>query len=83
MNDEGTLGILISSPELGPVTTAVDLMRPAVSVRAEDDLATAIEKMLENGVRELAVTDADGRFLGVVDDKGVSRAYKDNGTTRI
>jgi len=77
------LGILISSPELGPVTTAVDLMRPAVSVRAEDDLATAIEKMLENGVRELAVTDADGRFLGVVDDKGVSRAYKDNGTTRI
>jgi CIC family chloride channel protein len=77
------LGILISSPELGPVTTAVDLMRPAVSVRAEDDLATAIEKMLENGVRELAVTDADGRFLGVVDDKGVSRAYKENGTTRI
>ena len=73
------LAILASSPELAPVTTASDLMRPAISVRTDDDIGTAVEKMLRCGVRELPVTDAGGRLLGLIDDNDVSSAYRRDG----
>jgi chloride channel protein, CIC family len=73
------LAILASSPELAPVTTASDLMRPAISVRTDDDVGTAVEKMLRCGVRELPVTDAGGRLLGLIDDNDVSNAYRRDG----
>jgi CIC family chloride channel protein len=70
------LAILEASPELLPVTTASDLMRTAVPVRADDDISTAIEKMLANGLRELPVTDSGGCLLGMIDDKDVAKAYQ-------
>jgi CIC family chloride channel protein len=73
------LVILKASPELLPVTTASDLMRMPVSVRADEDISTAIERMLANGLRELPVTDAEGRFLGLIDDQDVARAYQGSG----
>jgi CIC family chloride channel protein len=70
------LVLLGSSPELRPITTAYDLMRPAVAVRAGDGLAVAIERMLTSGLRELPVTDDDGRLLGYVDDQAISETYQ-------
>jgi CIC family chloride channel protein len=75
------LAILEASPELLPVATASDLMRIAVPVRMDDDLAMVIESMLGNGLRELPVIDAEGRLLGLIDDKDVARAYQANGAT--
>lgn len=56
------------------VVNAADVMRPAVPVRPGDGLRMAFEAMLENGVRELPVTDADGRLLGFVDERSIAHA---------
>ncbi len=70
------LSVLASSSELVPVTTASDLMREPVAVRADDDLALAVELMLIHGLRELPVTDMAGRLLGSVDDHTITKAYQ-------
>lgn len=70
------IALLETSHELVPVTTASDLMRPALTVRPDDDLAVVIERMLTSGLRELPVVDAEGHFLGQVDDGTVARAYQ-------
>jgi len=46
-----------------------------VSVRADDDLRTATERMLERGLRELPVLDDDGRLLGFLDESEVAEVY--------
>jgi len=56
------------------LVNAADVMRPPVQVRREDTLRTAFEAMLENGVRELPVTDADERLLGFVDERSIAHA---------
>jgi len=56
-------------------TLAADLMEPVVSVRADDDLRTATERMLERGLRELPVLDDDGRLLGFLDESEVAEVY--------
>jgi CIC family chloride channel protein len=68
--------ILAASPELLPVTTASDLMRPPVTVRHDEDVSVAMEAMLRCGLRELPVVGADGRLVGVVDDKAIVSAYQ-------
>jgi CIC family chloride channel protein len=70
------MALLEESDELLPVTTASDLMRPAATVRADDDLAVVIERMLTSGLRELPVVDGDGRLVGYVDDRTVAQAYQ-------
>ena len=56
-------------------TLAADLMEPVVSVRAEDDLRTASERMLESGLRELPVLDDDGRLRGFLDESEIAEVY--------
>jgi CIC family chloride channel protein len=70
------LGMLASDPELVAITTAFDLMRPPVFVRADDDLAQVIDKMLTSGLRELPITDDAGHLLGCIDDQSVAKAYQ-------
>jgi CIC family chloride channel protein len=70
------LSILRSAPDLLPVTTAYDLMRPPVFVRGDDDLGRVVDQMLTSGLRELPVIDRDGRFVGIIDDQSVARAYQ-------
>jgi CBS domain-containing protein len=43
-------------------------------VTREDELRLAFEGMLANGVRELPVTDEDGRLLGFVDETSIAHA---------
>ncbi len=57
--------ILAASPELLPVTTASDLMRPPVTVRHDEDVSVAMEAMLRHGLRELPVIGTDGRLFGI------------------
>lgn len=69
------LTLLADSPELHSITTAFDLMRPPVTVRADDDLTAVIDTMLSHGIREVPVTDEHGRWIGTVDDRSIAGAY--------
>ncbi|HEY2407480.1 MAG TPA: chloride channel protein, partial [Polyangiaceae bacterium] len=69
------LRILASEPDLHPLANAADLMRSPVSVHPDDDLSIALEAMLTNGIREVPVTDHDGRFIGFIDEATVAKAY--------
>jgi chloride channel protein, CIC family len=54
---------------------AADVMQPAVTVRPEDDLGTAAERMVKNRLRILPVVDAEGRVLGVLDEAEIAKVY--------
>jgi len=68
------LVLLAGESSLGSVVLAADVMRVAPSVRPEDPLRTAFERMLANGVRELPVTDGAGQLLGFVDEISIAHA---------
>jgi CIC family chloride channel protein len=65
---------LASSPHLGTLVMAADLMRPVPTVRPEDGLRLAFEGMLAHGVREMPITDGMGRLLGFVDEVSIAHA---------
>jgi len=46
-----------------------------VAARAEDDLRTAAQLMVEKGLREIPVVAADGKILGFLDEADVAKAY--------
>lgn len=52
---------------------AADLMQPPVSVRREEDLRRAAERLLAHGLRQLPVVDASGRPVGLLDEHAVAR----------
>ena len=54
---------------------ADDMMTAPISVSATDDLHKALELMLANGMRELLVTNEEGKVLGVVDEAEITAAY--------
>ncbi|HEX8953262.1 MAG TPA: chloride channel protein, partial [Polyangia bacterium] len=70
-----SLRALGSSPESQPWTVAADLMQGAVTARAEDDLRSAAQTMLDKGLREIPVVAADGKILGFLDEADVAKAY--------
>jgi CIC family chloride channel protein len=47
------------------------------SVRVDADLRTAAETMLANKLREIQVTDAEGKVVGLLDEADISRCYLD------
>jgi CBS domain-containing protein len=49
-------------------------MRTAPTIRPGDQLRHAFENMLANGVRELPVTNDEGRLLGFVDEISIAHA---------
>jgi len=69
------LDILSTERGLDHFLNATDVMRPAVSVRRQDDLRTALETMLAHGLRRLPVVDDDSRVTGFVDESAIARAY--------
>jgi CBS-domain-containing membrane protein len=70
------LGMLASNPDLVALTTAFDLMLPPGFVRADDDLARVIDRMLTSGLRELPITDSGGCLLGCIGDQALASAYQ-------
>jgi chloride channel protein, CIC family len=67
--------------ELEDITVAADAMQPPVTLTACDDLRTAIEVMLANGVREMPVLDGEAAIIGFVDEADIGKAYLE-ATTR-
>jgi CIC family chloride channel protein len=67
--------VVRAEPELELLLNAGDVMRPVVAVTPEDDLHTALERMLANGIRRLPVLDRDGRIRGSVDEAAIAKAY--------
>ena len=70
------LRTMAANPDLAQLAIAHDLMIPPVSVRDTDDLQRALDVILAHGVRELVVTDEEGRILGLLDETDVTRVYQ-------
>ncbi|WP_104985039.1 chloride channel protein [Sorangium cellulosum] len=66
-----------TAPELSGFAIAHDLMTTPASVSETDDLHRALQVLLDHGVRELLVTDGDGKIVGFLDESDVTRAYHD------
>jgi chloride channel protein, CIC family len=69
------LRTMAASPDLEAFTVAADLMVPASAVKESDDLHSALEQLLTQGVRELLVTDDQGKIVGFLDEAEITRAY--------
>ncbi len=69
------LRLLASEKELSEWAIAADVMEPAITVRADDELRTAVRELLDHGLRELLVVDEDGRVVGFLDEADIARAY--------
>jgi CIC family chloride channel protein len=58
-----------------PWAIAADLMQPPVSVRPEDDLRLATERIVTHGLREVPVIDERGAIVGFLDESDVATVY--------
>jgi chloride channel protein, CIC family len=67
--------LLATERDLEGLTLAADAMQPPVTVRPGDDLRTATEVMLTQGVREVPVADESGTIVGFLDEAEVGQAY--------
>ncbi len=54
---------------------AADIMQPAVSVRPEDDLREATERLVSNGLRGVPVVDDGWRIVGFLDESELAKVY--------
>jgi CIC family chloride channel protein len=54
---------------------AADIMQPPLSVRPDDDLRTATERLVANSLREIPVVDADDAVIGFLDEREVANIY--------
>lgn len=62
------LRVLAAVPEEARGTCARDVMQATVTVSPGDDLRTAAERLVTNGLRELLVVDAGGNIIGFLDE---------------
>jgi CIC family chloride channel protein len=69
--------VIASDRELEPWTIAADAMQPLVVIGPERDLRSATEAMLDNNLRAVPVTDAEGRIVGFLDEADIRKAYLD------
>jgi CIC family chloride channel protein len=54
---------------------AADLMQSPVTVRPDEDLRVATERMVQNHLRALPVVDPAGHLVGVLDEAEVAKVY--------
>lgn len=82
--EEGVLLGVVSAPSLRlltgagreiPWAIAADLMAPPVSVRPDDDLRRATERLVANGLRELPIVDAAGVIVGLLDEREIAKLF--------
>jgi CIC family chloride channel protein len=69
------LRTLAAEPALAPMTIAHDVMMPPVSVAESEDLHTALEAILKHGMREVPITDDEGKIVGFIDEAEINGAY--------
>ncbi|MBE7482480.1 MAG: chloride channel protein [Polyangiaceae bacterium] len=61
-------------------TIVADMMQPAVWVRQDDDLHTATKALVESGLRELPVVDAERRVIGFLDEADIAKLHLSSAT---
>lgn len=76
------LRTMAANPDLGEFAIAHDLMVPPVTVKDTDDLQSALQTILEHGLREIPVVGEDGRIIGFLDEAEITRVYRDATQTR-
>ncbi|AKV04511.1 Chloride channel protein [Labilithrix luteola] len=69
------LRTMASDPDLRSFTLADDLMASPVAVRETEDLHHALDLLLASGMREVVVTNASGRVVGILDQTEITAAY--------
>lgn len=69
------LRMLKDEPDLGLLVNAADIMRPPVSVRAQDDVRTAMEAMIQHRLRRIPVLDDEDKLTGFVDEAAIAKVY--------
>ena len=52
---------------------AADMMLPTVSVTVDCDLCTASARLLSNALREIPVTDSNGKLIGLLDEMDIAQ----------
>ncbi len=77
------LRTMAANPDVGDITIAHDLMVAPVSVRDTDNLQSALQVILEHGLREIFVVGDDGRIAGFLDEAEITRAYHSTTTRRV
>jgi CIC family chloride channel protein len=70
-----TLRVLSTELSHANWTLAADLMQAAISVRPSDDLRSATEAMIDNGLRALPIVSDDERVLGMLDEADIAEVY--------
>ncbi len=58
-----------------PWALAADIMQPPVFVHPEDDLRSATERLVANGLREVPVVDGTNAIIGFLDEREVAKIY--------
>ena len=70
------LTALADEPELpGGLVNAADIMRPPIALRDHDTLHAAYNRLVASGLRELPVTDAARRVVGLINEIAIAHAY--------
>jgi CIC family chloride channel protein len=72
---QGALRVLSEERVDAGWAIASDVMLPPVSLRPEDDLRTAAERMVQSRLRALPVVDAQGRIIGFLDESEIAKVY--------
>jgi CIC family chloride channel protein len=67
--------VLASDRKEQPSKQAADIMQPPLSVRPEDDLRTATERLVANGLREIPVVDGTDAIIGFLDEREIAKVY--------
>jgi CIC family chloride channel protein len=70
------LRTIAANPDLTHLAIAHDFMVPPASVGDTDDLQRALETILEHGLREIVVVDAQDRIVGFLDEAEITRVYQ-------
>lgn len=73
---------LATNPDLLDLMVAADLISTSACIDENDDLHTALERMLAHGVRELVVLDSAGFVGGFLDESEIQAAYHHATTPR-
>lgn len=70
-----SLRVLSNEKDATHWALAADLMQSPVTVRPDEDLRVATERMVQNHLRALPVVDPAGHLLGVLDEAEVAKVY--------
>ncbi len=82
MVSSDVLRTMAANPDIGELAIAHDLMVPPVSIKETDQLQPALSAILDHGVREILVTDDEGKIVGFLDEAEITRFYHNATTSR-